>query len=100
MTALLYTPGRIIALDVADARLEHARAFGADVTINNAEVDPVERIMELTDGLGVDAFEAVGIPETFELCADIVRPGGHVANVGVHGKPRRRSTWRSSGSRT
>jgi alcohol dehydrogenase len=88
MTALLYTPGRIIALDVADARLEHARAFGADVTINNAEVDPVARIMELTDGLGVDvAIEAVGIPETFELCADIVRPGGHVANVGVHGKP-------------
>jgi alcohol dehydrogenase len=88
MTALLYTPGRIIALDVADARLEHARAFGADVTINNAEVDPVERIMELTAGLGVDvAIEAVGIPETFELCADIVRPGGHVANVGVHGKP-------------
>jgi alcohol dehydrogenase len=88
MTALLYTPGRIIALDVADARLEHARTFGADVTINNAEVDPVEQIMELTDGLGVDvAIEAVGIPETFELCADIVRPGGHVANVGVHGKP-------------
>jgi alcohol dehydrogenase len=88
MTALLYTPGRIIALDVAEARLEHARAFGADVTINNAEIDPVERIMELTSGLGVDvAIEAVGIPETFELCADIVRPGGHVANVGVHGKP-------------
>jgi alcohol dehydrogenase len=88
MTARLYTPGRIIALDVADARLEHARAFGADVTLNNGEADPVERIMELTDGLGVDvAIEAVGIPETFELCADIVRPGGHVANVGVHGKP-------------
>ena len=44
--------------------------------------------MELTDGLGADvAIEAVGIPETFELCADIVRPGGHVANVGVHGRP-------------
>jgi alcohol dehydrogenase len=88
MTARLYTPGRIVALDVADARLEHARAFGADVTINNGEIDALERIMELTDGLGVDvAIEAVGIPETFELCADIVRPGGHVANVGVHGRP-------------
>jgi len=88
MTARLYTPGRIIALDVAEARLEHARAFGADVTVNNGEVDAVERIMELTDSLGVDvAIEAVGIPETFELCADIVRPGGHVANVGVHGRP-------------
>jgi alcohol dehydrogenase len=44
--------------------------------------------MELTDGLGVDvAIEAVGIPETFELCTDIVRAGGHVANVGVHGRP-------------
>jgi alcohol dehydrogenase len=87
-TVAIVGAGPIVALDIADARLEHARAFGADVTINNAEVDPLERIMELTDGLGVDvAIEAVGIPETFELCADIVRPGGHVANVGVHGKP-------------
>ena len=43
---------------------------------------------QLTDGTGVDlAIEAVGVPETFELCTDIVRAGGHVANVGVHGKP-------------
>src|SRR6478735_4334948 len=88
MTAKLYTPGRIIVLDVADARLEHAKAFGADIVVNNGATDPVAQIMELTDGLGVDvAIEAVGIPETFELCADIVRPGGHVANVGVHGHP-------------
>jgi alcohol dehydrogenase len=88
MTARLYTPGRIIALDVADSRLEHARTFGADVTINNGQSDAMAEIMELTDGLGADvAIEAVGIPETFELCADIVRPGGHVANVGVHGRP-------------
>jgi alcohol dehydrogenase len=88
LTARLYTPGRIIALDVADSRLDHARAFGADVTINNGESDAVAEIMQLTDGLGADvAIEAVGIPETFELCADIVRPGGHVANVGVHGRP-------------
>jgi alcohol dehydrogenase len=88
MTAKLYTPGRIVALDVADARLEHARKFGADIVINNGATDAVAEIMELTDGLGVDvAIEAVGIPETFELCADIVRPGGHVANVGVHGAP-------------
>jgi alcohol dehydrogenase len=52
MTARLYTPGRIVALDVADARLQHARSFGADVTVNNGEVDAIERIMELTDGLG------------------------------------------------
>src|SRR5262245_65795466 len=88
MTAKLYTPGRIIVLDVADARLEHAKAFGADIVINNGAADPVAEIMELTGGLGVDAaIEAVGVPETFELCTEIVRPGGRVANVGVHGHP-------------
>jgi alcohol dehydrogenase len=88
MTAKLLTPGRIIVLDIADARLEKARQFGADVTINNGQADPVAAVMDLTDGLGVDvAIEAVGAPETFELCADLIRPGGRVANVGVHGHP-------------
>jgi alcohol dehydrogenase len=88
LTARLYTPGRIVALDVADSRLEAARRFGADVTINNAVTDPTAAIKELTDGLGADvAIEAVGIPDTFELCAELIRPGGHVANVGVHGHP-------------
>jgi alcohol dehydrogenase len=42
----------------------------------------------LTDGLGADvAIEAVGIPATFEQCVELVRPGGRVANVGVHGSP-------------
>ena len=86
MTAKLFTPGRIVVLDIADARLEKARAFGADVTINNGAVDPFGAVMELTDGLGADvAIEAVGVPETFELCAELIRPGGRVANVGVHG---------------
>ena len=86
MTAKLFTPGRIVVLDIADARLEKARDFGADVTINNSAVDPVAAVMELTDGLGADvAIEAVGVPETFELCAELIRPGGRVANVGVHG---------------
>jgi alcohol dehydrogenase len=86
MTAKLFTPGRIVVLDIADARLEKARAFGADVTINNGAVDPVAAVMELTDGLGADvAIEAVGVPQTFELCAELIRPGGRVANVGVHG---------------
>lgn len=45
-------------------------------------------VLELTDGLGADvAIEAVGAPATFELCTELVRPGGHVANIGVHGKP-------------
>jgi alcohol dehydrogenase len=88
MTARLYTPGRIVVMDVADARLEKANAFGADVVVNNARENAVERVLELTDGLGADvAVEAVGVPETFELCTELVRPGGRVANVGVHGKP-------------
>ena len=86
MTAKLFTPSKIVAVDLAAARLEKAREFGADVTVDNSVEDPVARVMELTNGLGVDvAIEAVGVPETFELCTAIVRPGGRVANVGVHG---------------
>ncbi|HTX30394.1 MAG TPA: zinc-dependent alcohol dehydrogenase family protein [Solirubrobacteraceae bacterium] len=88
LTAKLYTPGRVVAIDLADSRLESALRFGADLAINNGEEDAVTRILELTDGLGADAaFEAVGVPETFELAADLVRPGGRVANIGVHGRP-------------
>jgi len=88
LTAKLFTPGRIVAIDPAQPRLEKALELGADVAIDNSTEDAVERVMELTDGLGADvAIEAVGIPETFELCTDIVRPGGRVANVGVHGHP-------------
>ena len=87
MTAKLHTPGRIIAIDLADARLEKALEFGADFAINNANTDAVERVMELTGGEGADAaIEAVGVPDTFELCTELIRPGGRVANVGVHGK--------------
>ncbi len=87
LTARLYTPGRIVAIDLADGRLESARRFGADTTINNGSADAVARVMELTDGLGADvAFEAVGVPQTFELAAELIRPGGRVANIGVHGQ--------------
>ena len=86
LTAQLYTPGLIISIDLADSRLEKAREFGADITINNGVEDAVARVIELTGGLGVDvAIEAVGVPATFELCTELVRPGGRVANVGVHG---------------
>jgi alcohol dehydrogenase len=88
LTARLYTPGRIVAVDLADSRLQSARRFGADTTINNGNQDAVAMVMELTDGLGADVgFEAVGVPETFELAAELIRPGGRVANIGVHGKP-------------
>ncbi len=86
--AKMHSPSHIVAIDLAEGRLEAAKQFGADIVINNQVDDPVGRVMELTDGLGADvAIEAVGVPETFELCARLVRPGGHVANVGVHGKP-------------
>jgi alcohol dehydrogenase len=88
LTARLYTPGRIVVIDLADSRLESALRFGADTTINNGAEDAVAIVMELTGGLGADvAFEAVGVPETFELAADLIRPGGRVANIGVHGRP-------------
>jgi alcohol dehydrogenase len=88
LTAKLYTPGRIVAIDLADSRLEKAAELGADVTINNGTEDAVTKVMQLTGDLGADvAIEAVGVPETFELCADLIRPGGRLANVGVHGHP-------------
>jgi alcohol dehydrogenase len=86
LAARLYTPGRIVAIDLADSRLASAREFGADTTINNGREDALAQIMELTDGLGADvALEAVGVPDTFELACGLIRPGGHVANIGVHG---------------
>ena len=88
MGAKLFSPGHIVSIDLADARLDAAKRFGADVTVNNGRDDPVAAVQALTDGLGADvAIEAVGVPETFELCTALVRPGGHVANIGVHGKP-------------
>jgi alcohol dehydrogenase len=88
LTAKLYTPGRIVAIDLADSRLESAVRFGADITINNGREDALAAVMELTDGLGADvAFEAVGVPQTFELAAELIRPCGRVANIGVHGQP-------------
>ncbi len=88
MGAKLYSPAHIVAIDKVDARLEAAKGFGADVTVNNDREDPLEVVRSLTDGLGADVtVEAVGVPATFELAAALVRPGGHVANVGVHGEP-------------
>jgi alcohol dehydrogenase len=88
LTAKLYTPATIVVIDLAESRLELAKRFGADVTIDNSKDDPVARVLELTEGLGADvAIEAVGVPPTFELCTELVRSGGTVANIGVHGHP-------------
>ena len=88
MGSRLYSPSHVIAVDLADSRLEAAKQFGADITVNNGLEDPIEVVKQLTGGLGADvAIEAVGVPATFELTAALARPGGHVANIGVHGEP-------------
>jgi len=88
-TASLAGAASIIALEPADTRREHALRFGADVAIDPADVNAEEQVMSLTgDGLGADvAIEAVGTPGTFDICTRVVRPGGVIANVGVHGAP-------------
>lgn len=87
LTSQLYSPSEIIMIDVDDNRLEVAKRLGATKTINSSDGKATRRVMELTLNRGVNvAIEAVGIPVTFDLCQEIVAPGGHIANVGVHGK--------------
>jgi len=88
VTASLYGAARVIAIDLDKNRLEKSREFGATDTVVSGQDNWREEILAMTDGAGVDvAIEAVGVPLTFEMATQIVRPGGHVANVGVHGKP-------------
>jgi alcohol dehydrogenase len=88
MGARLFSPAHVIAIDMADSRLEAAKTFGADIVINNSREDALQVVRDLTGGLGADvAIEAVGVPATFELAAQLARPGGHIANIGVHGEP-------------
>ncbi len=88
MTAGLHGAARVIAVDLDGSRLEQATSLGATDTVLAGEDDWVEQVRAMTDGLGVDvAIEAVGLPDTFSACLAIVRPGGSVANVGVHGAP-------------
>ncbi|MGI4982110.1 MAG: zinc-dependent alcohol dehydrogenase family protein [Janthinobacterium lividum] len=87
LTAQFYSPGRLVMIDADANRLAVARQFGATDTIDVTQADAVATLMEMTDGVGVDvAIEAVGIPATFDVCQKVVAPGGHIANVGVHGK--------------
>jgi alcohol dehydrogenase len=88
MGARLFSPAHIVAVDLADSRLEAAKRFGADTIVNAGREDVLAVVRDLTEGLGADvAIEAVGVPATFEQCATLVRPCGRVANVGVHGEP-------------
>lgn len=87
LTAQFFSPGQLIVIDKDDNRLAMAKQFGATETINNATTDAVARVKALTGGTGVDAvIEAVGTPATFELCQELIAPGGTIANVGVHGE--------------
>jgi alcohol dehydrogenase len=86
LTAQLYSPAEIIMIDLDDNRLEVARKFGATQTVNSTDRRAADTVMAMTGKRGVDtAIEAVGIPATFELCGEIIAPGGTIANIGVHG---------------
>ncbi|MEE2034954.1 zinc-dependent alcohol dehydrogenase family protein [Rhodococcus chondri] len=86
--AKLFSPSHIVVVDLVDSRLDAAKAFGADIVLNSKSDDVAAIVRDLTGGLGADVtMEAVGIPETFEQAVALVRPGGHVANMGVHGAP-------------
>ena len=87
LTAQFYSPAEIIMIDMDENRLGVSRKLGATKVVNSTDGKAVEKVMGLTGQSGVDvAIEAVGIPATFDLCQDIVTAGGHIANVGVHGK--------------
>ena len=87
LTAQFYSPAEIIMVDLDDNRLEVARKLGATQAVNSGDGKAAQKVLALTGGKGVDvAIEAVGIPATFDLCQDVVAAGGHIANVGVHGK--------------
>ncbi|MFJ1256018.1 zinc-dependent alcohol dehydrogenase family protein [Cupriavidus sp. CuC1] len=87
LTAQFYSPAEIIMIDLDEHRLGVAKRFGASAVVNGTGGKAREMVMKLTGERGVDtAIEAVGIPATFELCEDIIAPGGTIANIGVHGK--------------
>jgi alcohol dehydrogenase len=88
ITSQFYSPSEIIMVDLDDNRLEVAKTFGATKLVNSSDGNAIQKVMELTDGKGVDVvIEAVGIPATFDICQEVVKAGGNIANVGVHGKP-------------
>ena len=85
--ANLLGAGRIFAVESRPERQELARRFGADEIIDFSNGDPVEQIMDLTGGAGVDAaIEAFGFPQTFEACVRVTKAGGRVSNIGYHGE--------------
>ncbi|MDR1426803.1 MAG: alcohol dehydrogenase catalytic domain-containing protein [Bifidobacteriaceae bacterium] len=86
-TAGLYGASKVIAIGRTRPRIDKAMVMGATHAVSTMDANWMDTVLNLTDGLGVDvAIEAVGVPETLDQAFRIVRPGGHVANAGVHGK--------------
>ena len=84
--ARLKGAGLVIAVDNIPKRMELAKHFGADVVIDFSKDDPVDAILKLTEGQGVDsAIEALGAEETLAACVRSTRPGGTISNIGYHG---------------
>ncbi|HWU41856.1 MAG TPA: zinc-dependent alcohol dehydrogenase family protein, partial [Bdellovibrio sp.] len=87
LTCQFFSPAQVIVIDVDDYRLEVAKKMGATTVINSNKENAFDKIQSLTNKKGVDvAIEAVGIPDTFDCCQQIIGAGGHIANIGVHGK--------------
>ena len=87
MGANLLGAGRIIAVESRPERQALAKRFGADDIVDFTQGDPVEQIMDMTGGEGVDAaIEAFGFPQTFEACLRVTKAGGRVSNIGYHGE--------------
>jgi alcohol dehydrogenase len=84
LSAQFFSPAEIIMVDLDENRLNTAKTFGATKLVTN---NAIENIMKLTNGKGVDvAIEAVGTSATFDICQSIIAAGGHIANIGIHGK--------------
>jgi alcohol dehydrogenase len=88
LTAQFYSPAEVVMIDPDENRLQVAKAFGATRVVKAVGEEAVRAVQSFTNSAGVDvAIEAVGIPATFDVCQAIVAPGGHIANIGVHGRP-------------
>jgi len=87
LTAQLYSPALLIVVERDPNRLAAAKALGATHVIDGTDGKAAEKVRAMTGGLGADvAIEAVGLAASFELCQELLAPGGHLANIGVHGK--------------
>lgn len=87
LTAQFYSPSILVVVDLDDNRLELAKELGATHVVNSGKEGFLDEIFDIVGEDGVDvAIEAVGIPQTWDVCQKIVKAGGSIANVGVHGK--------------